>query len=558
MTLWNDAPDSDQATSEAAHRQYERLYRDYAALFNFAPIGYLTIDRDGLIGDINLCAAIMLNAPRSKLVGQFITEYIHHDDQHGFYFQKLLCQKKEDTKAFEIKMKRTDGVLFDAKLQMQLLSPEYGAEPRYSVTLMDISEHVDLSSSYALQQRCLEIATSTDSMRKLLNAYVRTVKDYLKCDAVGIRLRDPQGNIPYQSYDGFSQAFYDSESPLSLHTDECMCIAVIKGNTDPKQPFFSSGGSFYINGTSRFLASVAPEDLGRTRNVCNAHGYESVVLVPISVDNVVQGLIHGADRRENAFPLRVVQTLEAVGSRLGLAIQRFQLQETLNHTVDSLHHLSRHLLTAQEDEQRRIAMELHDGCGQDLNVLKLRLKGLQKRLPSDAADLMQDFDHILKYTDKIINDVRDLAHGLKPAALDALGLSAAAKQVIREFSDNTGIQVETELALLDRIREPNIQVCLFRILQEALTNIAKHAQAARVLVDAVQDGDHLLIRIQDDGIGFNYRARCDSNGEDRGMGLSAMELRCRMINAILSIDSEEGNGTCLTVHFPCRSLLTAP
>lgn len=547
--------DFDTGTSdhiEAAKEKDERLYRDYAALFNFAPIGYLTIDRDGVIGDINLTAAIMLNAPRSALTGRRILDFIHHEDQDGFYYQKLACQKNADTKAFELKMKRADGLLFDAQLQMQQLSAIYGEAPRYGVTLMDISEHVQLSSSYALQQRCLEIATMADDMQALLKAYVEAVKAYLNCDAVGIRLRDQHGGIPYQAYDGFSQAFYESESPLSLHTDQCMCIAVIKGTTDPGRFFFTPHGSFYINGTSRFLATIPPEYRGKMRHVCNAHGYESVALVPITVDNAVQGLIHAADRREKAFPLRLVENLEAVGVRVGLSIHRFHLQDKLGQTVDTLNHLSSHLLTAQEDEQRRIAMELHDGCGQDLNVLKLRLKGLQQRLPADALDLKRDCDQLLDYADKIINDIRNLAHGLKPAALDVLGLSAAARQIVREFSANTGIQVDARLDLLDGIADPNAQLCLFRILQEALTNIAKHAQASWVAVGADLEGDRLAIRIEDNGIGFDTRVPGETGRVDRGMGLSAMALRCRMINAALDVESDVGKGTRLHVSVPCQ------
>jgi PAS domain S-box-containing protein len=540
-----------ESVLDEADIRYKRLYRNYAVLFNFAPIGYLTINRDGVINDINLAGTIMLNAPRSTLIGHRITDFLHHDDQDGFYYQKLLCQKQENAISFELKLKRADGSLFDARLQMQQLSAEYGEEPKYSVTLMDISDHVRLSSSYALQQRCLEIASTADDLRSLLQAYVQTVKDFLKCDAMGIRLRDQDENIPYQAYDGFSQAFYESESPLSLHTDQCLCIRVINQMTSPNRLYCTPQGSFYINGTSRLLATVSPEELGKTRNVCNAHGYESVALVPIPIDTTVEGLIHVADRRENAFPLRIVEILETVGARLGLAIQRFQLQAKLNETVDILQHLSSCLLTAQEDEQRRIAMELHDGCGQDLNVLKLRLKGLQKRLPTDTIDLRGECDQLLAYTDKIINDIRNLAHGLKPAALDVLGLSAAARQIIREFSSNTGIQVEMELSLLDGIKDPKVQVCLFRIFQETLTNITKHARASWVAVTAEQDDQDLRIRIQDDGTGFNQQSRSGTNGADRGMGLSAMALRCRMIGANFCIDSAIGRGTRVTVSVPC-------
>lgn len=551
LKIQNDEASENRDIIEADKQKCEELYCKYVNLFDFALIGYVVIDRDGVFREVNLCAAITLNAPRSRLSGRSIKDFIHEDDLDGFYYQKLYCQKNLETAVFELKMKKADGVFFDARLQMQAISKKFGDEPEFSVALMGITEPVQLSSKLVLQQNCLELVCRATDRETLLGEYVQLVKSYLQCDAVGIRIRDAEGNIPYQAYDGFSQAFYESESPLSLHTDQCLCIDVIKGKRNSDLPYFTSKGSFYINGTSRFLSTVSPEELGTTRNVCNAHGYESVALIPVPIHENIQGLIHVADCRENRFPLRVVESLEGAGARLGLALHRFQLQEQLHELVNALRDLSSHLLTVQEDEQRRIAMELHDQCGQDLNVLKLRLKGIQNRLPEDATDLIQECDQLLTYSDKIINDIRNIAHGLKPAALDALGLTIAAKQMIREFSVYSKVQVEMDIDLLDQIKDPMVQVCLFRIFQEALTNIHKHAQATRVLVAASREGKTIRIRIQDNGIGFDAQKKFDRTTGSKGMGLSALALRCRMIGAELAIDSEAGKGSRLTIFLPC-------
>ena len=290
-----------------------------------------------------------------------------------------------------------------------------------------------------------------------------------------------------------------------------------------------------------------------TRNACQAHGYESVALIPIGIGDTIQGLIHVADRRENRFSLRLVENLEDVGSRLGLAVQRFRLEDRLNESVDALNVLSGHLLTVQEDEQRRIALELHDGCGQDLNVLKLRLRNLQGRLPADAADLKNECDGLLAYSDKIIDDIRNIAHGLKPAALETLGLTAATRQMIREYTIQANVQVEADIDLLDRIEDPMARVCLFRIFQEALTNVHKHAQATWVVLAVTHDGDAIRIRIEDNGIGFDAQKLFYHPNGQMGMGLSAVAQRCRMIGADLSIDSEAGKGTRLPIRMRCQN-----
>ncbi|WP_319524996.1 GAF domain-containing sensor histidine kinase [uncultured Desulfosarcina sp.] len=529
---------------------YERRYHKFASLFNFAPIGYLTIDRDGMIQDINNAAAATLNASCGSLTGRSLLDFIHRDDQDGFYYHKLKCRKIDDTPSFELKMKRADGFFFDAQLQMQSLSMLYGSEPQYSVALVDISEHVRHPSAFALQRQCLEIACTAKDIDTLLQAYVRLVKRYAQCDAAGIRILDEAGNIPYRAWDGFNKEFCAAENRLSVHTDPCMCVAVILGETDPGRPFFTENGSFYINTTRRPDPAVPPGKMCTATSACNTYGYQSVALVPVPIDNAIHGLIHVADRRKNVLPLRVVQVLEAVASRLGLTIQRLRLESRLGETVKTLNELSSHLMTVQEDEQRRIAMELHDGCGQDLNVLKLKLKALQNRLPPDAADLEPAFDQLQDDAGRIIDALRNIAHGLKPAALESLGLSAATRQCIREFSDVTGIEAETQLERLDGIADPMARICLFRIFQEALTNIHKHARATWVLFTVIQDDHRLEIRIVDNGVGFDLLTQSGDATESKGMGLSAMALRCRMIGAKMSLDSEPGRGTRLTIRLP--------
>ena len=214
-------------SAEASSRKYETLYRNFASLFNFTPIGYLIIDRDGVIHDINLAASILFDAPRSTLVGCGITDFIHRDDQDGFYYQKLDCQKHLKNSIFELKMKRTDGRLFDAQLQMQSFFEAHSDERRYTISIVDISEQVQLSSSFALQQNALELSCRATTMGGLLEGYVQLVKTYLQCDAVRICIRDDAGNIPCLAYHGFSRMFCESESPLS---PSCRSVHVHRGD----------------------------------------------------------------------------------------------------------------------------------------------------------------------------------------------------------------------------------------------------------------------------------------------------------------------------------------
>jgi PAS domain S-box-containing protein len=139
-------------------------------------------------------------------------------------------------------------------------------------TAMDITERKRTQDALQVSLRFLEIGQAQTEIKPLLEAYVSEIKHYTDCEAVGIRVLDTAGGIPYQAYQGFSRQFYEMESALNIHTDQCMCINVIKGTCDPRLPFYTPGGSFYMNGTSRFLATVSEEDKGSTRNVCNEVG----------------------------------------------------------------------------------------------------------------------------------------------------------------------------------------------------------------------------------------------------------------------------------------------
>jgi len=183
-----------------------------------------------------------------------------------------------------------------------------------------------------LSHRLLSIANRHREMTPLLSQFVAEVKAFTSCHGVGVRLPDEEGNIPYQAYEGFSQRFYELESPLSIKSDQCMCINVIKGMTNPELPYYTKGGSFFINGTTRFLATVSEEEKGKSRNVCNEFGYESVALVPIRLGERILGLIHVADPEENKLPLEMVEALEGVAMQLGAAIQRVRAEEALRQS----------------------------------------------------------------------------------------------------------------------------------------------------------------------------------------------------------------------------------
>jgi signal transduction histidine kinase len=283
--------------------------------------------------------------------------------------------------------------------------------------------------------------------------------------------------------------------------------------------------------------------------------------------NVMQkfGIRANAIPEGSFFINQPVSLLESYGWYIGAALLALLLESILifilvlslrnrKEALKALSLLSSRLLTSQEEEQRRIAMELHDQTGQDILFLRLQLQGLKTRLRNDQNTLKEECDKILTHTTRIIDDVRRMAYGLNPSELQTLGLCAALKALIQNFSEQTRIPVHYHMEALEKDGfRPETQIVLYRIFQEALTNIFKHARAKAVGIDVRRQGNCLSISIKDDGQGFDpNRYRMSEPNVDRGMGLSALKLRSRMIGADLTIESQPGHGTEIKLSVPIK------
>jgi len=224
----------------------------------------------------------------------------------------------------------------------------------------------------------LETLSHSRHMNEYLEQLVEHVRNYSGCRCIGIRLLDDEGNIPYTSYTGFSRKFYESESPLSINSDKCMCINVIIGNTDPRLSFYTDGGSFLSNGTTKLLASTPEETKGSTRNVCNLYGYESVALVPMRHKDRILGLIHIADESENKIPMEKVLFLERVGAHIGETLHTFVVKQ------------ERELLLAQVLRERQRKEELIKAVEKEKGALEIIIEYTDAHL----AYLDSDFEFV--------------------------------------------------------------------------------------------------------------------------------------------------------------------
>jgi PAS domain S-box-containing protein len=203
------------------------------------------------------------------------------------------------------------------------------------------------------------------------------------------------------------------------------------------------------------------------------------------------------------------------------------------------------LAFAQEDERRRIAREMHDQFGEQLTALELGIAML-KTACGDRPDLRAQVEALEAVAQQLDRDIEHLVWELRPTALDDLGLRAALTNYVQNWSKRVGIHAQLHTSgLLDDRLSSEAETTLYRIAQEALTNVAKHSRAANVEVILERRSDHVLLIVEDDGVGFDYG---EASAAGRGFGLQGMQERAALGGASLEIESAAGKGTTILVR----------
>jgi PAS domain S-box-containing protein len=214
--------------------------------------------------------------------------------------------------------------------------------------------------------------------------------------------------------------------------------------------------------------------------------------------------------------------------------------------------LTTRVLRAQEEERKRISRELHDQTAQSLATLLMYLDLLTSQVSGSGQRLTEDLARAQVLARRTLEETRALAHALRPVDLDDLGLVSALEQLAREFKEDSGVAVKTDLSV-DHMPEisSDVEIALFRITQEALTNIRKYAHPASVRLALTLSGQTLQVEIEDDGEGFDLS---DVPGPSRrgGLGLYGMRERARIVGGRLTVESTPGRGTKITARMPVR------
>jgi signal transduction histidine kinase len=220
---------------------------------------------------------------------------------------------------------------------------------------------------------------------------------------------------------------------------------------------------------------------------------------------------------------------------------------------EHIHTLTQQLMRAQENERQRIARDLHDNVAQELSLLKISWETLFDNHPLIPDEIRQKTSELSKILQRSISAVRDMAYDLHPPGLYQLGIVHTIYQYCEEFSEKNEIDIDFFAAGLDDLKIPsNTEINLYRLIQEAIWNIKKHAQAAKVTIKLVASFPNIILRIEDDGQGFNVKERLNAASKEKRMGLRSMEERVSLLNGKMRIQSRPKEGTKIFIEVPYK------
>jgi PAS domain S-box-containing protein/putative nucleotidyltransferase with HDIG domain len=336
----------------------EEKYRD---LFEQSIDAVYISSIEGNFENINRAMLNLFGYSKEELLKMNVRDlYVNPIDRDEF---QQIITKHLFVKDYRVKLRKMDGEVMSCLITATVRLTVNNKIVGYQGIIRDITELVQAEKQKELSLEIMDLLTKSGEQLELIKDIVLLIRESGGFEAVGVRLK--QGNdYPYYQYDGFSSCHIELENKLcsvdedgEIITDangspvlECMCGNIISGRFDPLKPFFTKGGSFWTNSTTKLLASTTEEDRqARTRNTCNDEGYESVALIPLKGENGNIGLLQLNDSRRNCFNLALIKYYEGIAQSIGIVLSRQRAREQLE---DSYHRLQK----AIEGAVRSIAL----------------------------------------------------------------------------------------------------------------------------------------------------------------------------------------------------------
>ncbi|KAA3664061.1 MAG: GAF domain-containing protein [Chloroflexi bacterium] len=392
-----------------------------------------------------------------------------------------------------------------------------------------------------VQSANLALTQSLD-MENILVTLLDYLHQLVPFDSANVMLFDKQGSLALSALRGYIN--HASKQQLEILVSQL--------------PEFENLHQIITSGKSTLI-----EDTHNSPNWKILKGFEYIrcwLGVPLLAGGQVIGLYNLEKKKPFSITNEQVRLAESLTAQAAVALQNSFLYEEVHVGQQKLKHLAQQVVAAQEDERSRVSRELHDEAGQALTALKIGLSMELSNLSNNAnqpdaiPSLQASLKSAIKTCDITMNHIRLLAHDLRPAALDDLGLNLALEGFCEDFADRTQLNIVYQ-GDESATASDAISISLYRLLQEALTNVARHSQATHVCVQLLCDKTAVSLTVTDNGIGFPIPSNTMLNTSITGVGLAGMQERLQLLGGTLTITSLPEQETTIHAIVPLQPLL---
>ena len=411
-----------------------------------------------------------------------------------------------------------------------------------SGVFFDITEHKRAGEEQALLRRRLEalwvIARMTDASHQEL------------CDRVLTEILDLT-----QSRYAFYGFFSEDESTMTLHSWSEEALESCQVIDKPLHfPIMEAGiwADAVRERRTLIINDYKKEDHSKKKGLPEGHvSLSRLLVVPVfSYDRIVA--LAAVANKSTDYKEEDARQIDAFTTNVQVIMEGQQSREALTKSEEELRILSSQLLTAQELERGRIARELHDGIGQSLSAVKFRVEDAVGQIAKGSPDSgAHSLNSLIPTIQSTVEEVRRITMALRPSTLDDLGILATIAWFCREFQETyANVRIQKEIDIAETDIPESLKTVIYRVLQEALNNVAKHSGAGSVTIFLAKRADTIELTIEDNGRGFDLKEALDIDGSERGFGLGSMKERIELSGGSFSLESVRREGTTVRASWP--------